>query len=86
MIELENLRANFASVLKMASLGEIETMLRVLGDELGPRFHDPSVLVYQAAQQLHEYRRGKRIPPRFARDPVSRKELGEDFDAGGESG
>lgn len=60
MTDFPNLRSNFEHVIEHASLRDIETMLRVVGDQLGSRFHDASVLTYQAAQTLWEYRHGKR--------------------------
>lgn len=85
MMELENLRANFAHVLAHASLREIETMLRVIGNELEPRFHDVSLSVYQGAQQLYEYRHGKRGPRTVARDPLPPNPHPVKVDEGGES-
>lgn len=86
MTELENLRANFSHVLAGASLREIETMLRVIGAELEPRFHDVSLAAYQAAQELYEYRRGKRGQHTFRGSKCAPDCSGPNHDEGGESG
>lgn len=86
MTDFPNLRSNFQHVIEHARLRDIETMLRVIGNELGPRFHDASLLTYEAAEALSAYRHGKRGPRTVARDRVPGMDLGQVVDEGGESG
>ena len=64
MIDLSNLYKNMTAVCESASLHELETMLRVIGNALPVSQLEASRRVFAAADVLKLYRSGKLLPQR----------------------